>query len=328
MRGISVVVCCFNSANRIGDTLSYVVAQDVHGLFAWEVIVVNNASRDNTKDVVGKFIDEYSASNFRLIDEPRPGLINARRCGIENAKYELIVFCDDDNHLDPNYLENAFQLMTIHPEVAIAGGWCRPKLTKHPGLWIEDFYGALAIENHPRTEGVVKWVYGAGMVVRKRIFQELTDRKIEFSLVGRKGSKQTSGDDAEICALVRFLGYSIYYSPGLILDHRIDENRLNKRNFLKLNTENFLPTLQLFILDKLIENRSIKIEKVLYELTIQRITRLGSAFPRLVLGKKFLYNLIEVYGNLSLLIWLPFKLELIVRKFHATRNNLYKGNYV
>ena len=50
MKGISVVVCCYNSIARIGETLTYLSNQKVPADVAWEIVLVDNASTDRTAD--------------------------------------------------------------------------------------------------------------------------------------------------------------------------------------------------------------------------------------------------------------------------------------
>ncbi len=51
MIGVSVIICCYNSSSRIIPTLQNLVKQRVPNHIPWEVIVVNNASTDNTGEV-------------------------------------------------------------------------------------------------------------------------------------------------------------------------------------------------------------------------------------------------------------------------------------
>src|SRR5204862_1563308 len=85
-----------------------------------EVIVIDNNSNDNT-DLVAQRTWERLGSplEFRVIREPRPGKTHAQRTGLTEAKNEIIVFCDDDNWLSPDYLTVAKEIFS---DLRIGGG--------------------------------------------------------------------------------------------------------------------------------------------------------------------------------------------------------------
>jgi glycosyltransferase involved in cell wall biosynthesis len=325
-KGISVIVCCYNSEERLPETLSFLAKQKVDPLISWEVIVVDNASTDNIKQVAFECRKAFGdvEVNLRIIDQPIAGLSNARSKGIEAALFDVIILCDDDNHLNPDYVVTAYRLMYEHTQVGIIGGWVKPKLPFYPGRWIEDFYGALAIGKQGATSEYVNWVFGAGMIVRKQMLYELTARKISLLLSDRKGSKQSSGGDAELCSISRFIGYKVYYSPELILHHSIAAKRLRKSTFFFSNKDNFLSTVHLFFLDELILNQDTNLWKSILKFAGGRTKRIFTSIPRLPGRRFFLYS-VEVLGNTWFLVWIMFNMKAISGTFQAVKQNLY-GN--
>ena len=120
-RGVSVVVCCHNSASRIGPTIAHLARQHVHD--EWEVIVVDNGSTDDTATVAERTWREHgSPAPLRILKEPRLGSAFARELGILQSRYEYILFCDDDNWLDPRYLQLAVEIMDDKPDIGALGG--------------------------------------------------------------------------------------------------------------------------------------------------------------------------------------------------------------
>src|SRR6185437_15848637 len=111
--GISVIICCFNSAKRLAPTLEHLYKQKNIPLSSWEVIVVNNCSTDDTAPVAAQIWDSFPSHkpDFRVVDEQTPGLSSARQRGIDESRYGFVVFCDDDNWLDENYLSIALNIM-------------------------------------------------------------------------------------------------------------------------------------------------------------------------------------------------------------------------
>ena len=323
---MSVIICCYNSQSRIAETIRYLAAQKVPDELKWELIIVNNASTDNTRLIASQSwkINLPNAS-FHIVDEPVPGLSSARQKGIAVAQFDILIFCDDDNHLDANYLSQASLLMKLNPRVGLIGGWVRPKLPVYPGRWIEDFYPALAIGKQSDKDGEVEWVFGAGMVLRREIFTTLKTRKIELMLTDRVGGKQTSGGDAEICMAARFVGYSVLYSNSIILDHQIAEHRLAKRSFIKGNYRNVFPVVYLYLMEKLMKNKEESFDRMYRNFFFDRLSLIFHFLPRWFFGRHRFYSFIMLYQNLQLLVWLLTRRARFESSASDIRKNLYHG---
>ena len=326
MNGISVIVCCYNSADRIEETLTFLQAQKIGVYISWEIIVVNNGSSDNTREIVNNYrIGDKGYPPIHLIDEPKAGLIYARIKGIEQAIYDLVVFCDDDNHLDENYISTSYALMHQKPDVAIAGGLIKPKLPFYPGKWIEANYSALAIGAVAQQSEYVAWVFGAGMVVRKSIFNELKFKGIVLMLTGRLGAKQTSGDDAELCHYARFLGHKIYYSQELVLHHNISSHRLNRWNFIKANYKNVYMVVYFYLLDKLMESEEIKRSTLYFDFLLTRMRHVVYFLPRVFFGKNNFYSFMMFFQNIQVLVWTFLWRKRFMETYESVRLNLHHG---
>jgi glycosyltransferase involved in cell wall biosynthesis len=122
-KGISVIICCYNSASRLPVTLKHLSQQNVDLVIPWEVIVVDNNSSDNTANIALSYWNASKTNTpLRVIEEKMPGLSFARKKGIREAQYEYIIFCDDDNWLSDNYIQQAYNLMEQHHFAAAFGG--------------------------------------------------------------------------------------------------------------------------------------------------------------------------------------------------------------
>ncbi len=308
MKGASVIICCYNSALRIDETLKYALAIKVPNGYGCEVLVIDSNSSDNTKLAAEKAFAKYGTDTFlfRIIKEPTPGLTSARQLGIRESRFNLLLFCDDDNHLEENYLIEAKKIFENNPALGIIGGWCRPKLTAKPRVrvWIEDFYGALAMERVPGKDRFVNWVFGAGMVIKKEIFSTLLDNKIQLLLTDRLGTKQTSGGDSEFCLLSKFVGYQIYYSSLLKLDHCISAHRLSRWNFLKTAHQNFYPVMYLQQLEYFVLNGEVSPQKLYRQSLWERLKRVFYFASRCILGRHHFYSFISFYSNVLFVLWM------------------------
>jgi len=229
--GVSVIICCYDSANRLPDTLKHLAFQNVPDSVSWEVIIVNNNSSDNTTGVAKAEWNKYDISiPLKIVDERKPGLSNARNRGAKEATYELLLFCDDDNWLEKNYIHYAYKIMNENKKIGVLGGRSEAVFETGKPLWFDRFGQAYAIGKPNKTSGSVNsrtFVAGAGMIIRKSFFKLLESLAFKPLLTGRKGKQVCSGEDSELCLVSLFLGYDLYYDERLQFIHFMPAFRLS-----------------------------------------------------------------------------------------------------
>lgn len=233
---ISVVICCYNSEQKIEQTLIHLAQQHLSPNTAAEIVLVNNKSTDQT---VAKAKTTWKKLNapFRLsiIDEQTPGLNHARKAGVENSMGHFIVFCDDDNWLDENYLETVIEYFNSDPSIAIIGGTGQAIFEHQKPWWFDYFCHGFAVGKPLPKEGYLNSVYGAGMGIRKDILTSKAFNALPMLLSDRKGTELSSGGDSEICLRIRLLGYKVLYSEKLSFKHFLTNNRLTWPYLKKLH---------------------------------------------------------------------------------------------
>lgn len=239
-KGVSIIICCYNSAERIAPTLKHIAQQHVPASILWEVIVVNNNSTDDTSSIAWSYWEEYqSPTTMTVVFEPQQGLSFAREAGINAAKYEYIIFCDDDNWLNNNYLQTVFEIFNEHEDVGIIGGWGEAVCEKEPPTWFLNLHGQYyACSKQYVQSGKVLHrngvVYGAGMGMRKSVFIRLQQAGFQFSLTDRQGKSTVTGGDIELGLAARIAGYEIWYDERLRFKHFITASRLTWPYFVRL----------------------------------------------------------------------------------------------
>jgi glycosyltransferase involved in cell wall biosynthesis len=220
MIGISVIVCCYNSRTRIAETLTYIGMQELKKNVNLEIILVDNASTDDTSIEAQKTWRMLGAPfELKIVTENMRGLIWARKAGLNAASFEYIVFCDDDNHLDRSYCQVAIDILDRRTQVGAAGGISIGKCAGQFPDWFQEFQGGYAVGRQAENSGIVKrryYLWGAGLVTRRSLMMRIFIEK--FALTGRSGDSMTSGDDSEICARVLLSNRFLY--------HFIPEERL------------------------------------------------------------------------------------------------------
>ena len=237
--GVSVIVCCYNSAQRLSKTIEHLARQQVPNYIPWEVIVIDNVSTDDTGAVAQQLWQEYGQpTTLRIIVEKQAGLSFARHAGFTNARYEYCLFCDDDNWLDKSYVVIAFQTMKKDHQIGVLGGMGEAVCEIEPPEWFENNQSNYAVGPQSPLEGDITYsrgyVYGAASTYRKSVYLLLTEDGYKGFLTGREGNKMTAGDDSELCYNYVLKDYKIYYSTRLRFKHFIPANRLTKDYYLRL----------------------------------------------------------------------------------------------
>ncbi|MCJ8165337.1 glycosyltransferase family 2 protein [Pontibacter sp. E15-1] len=226
--GITIVVCTYNGASLLPETLAHIAQQQVPPHISWEVIVVDNASTDNTSEVIrAEWAKHRQDVAFSLLHQPRQGLTFARELALKEARYSYILFCDDDNWLAPNYVGIAHELMEEHESIGVLGGYGELVYEVPPSAWAAAL-PLFANGRQAKQSGKV-WrnaVYGAGCVIRKAAFDELFAAGFEPMLTDRSASKLTSGGDYEMCYGLVLAGYDIWYDERLLFKHFMPKKRL------------------------------------------------------------------------------------------------------
>ena len=229
-KGISIIVCCYNSEKRLPKTLEYLAKQTISKEIPVELIIVNNVSTDRTKEVAKEEWKQYDSHfQLRIVDEEKAGQMFARQRGVHESQYEYILFCDDDNWLETDYMQIAFDLMEANPRIGALGGQSIAVSDVDFPEWFSDFYDGYALGQQAHTSGDIserRYVWGAGMFTRKMLLTKVFDKNYPLLIEGRTGSKLISGDDNEICMRILLLGYTLYYDSSLVFYHYMSPNRL------------------------------------------------------------------------------------------------------
>ena len=239
--GVTVILCCHNSELRLKSTLQHLATQHIRISIPWEIVLVDNASTDQTSNLGKSVWHQYgSNSNFKVVYEPKPGLMHARIRGLKCASFEYLCYIDDDNWLDINYIQQVYDIFESHPEVAVCGG--KSEAVFEPGLqipsWFYEYQQAYAIGNQGESEGFVPvsrgYLWGAGISFRKSALIQLFNSGFTPLLTGRRGKLLTAGEDAELCFALRACGWKLWYSPQLSLKHFIPSFKVDWNYLLKM----------------------------------------------------------------------------------------------
>lgn len=237
--GVSVVICCHNSAKRLPETLRNLAAQQVSKDIPWEIVVVDNASTDDTAETARRCWPTSSPAALRVASEPEAGLSHARMRGIREARHEIVSLIDDDNWVSPDWIERVNALFASHPEIGACGGKIEAVCEITPPDWFASLRAHFAIgSQHPKTGDITNrpgtLLCGAGLSLSTVAVRKLLKDGLGFILSDRKGNLLSTGGDTELCFALRAAGWRLWYDDALILRHFIPKERLQWSYALRL----------------------------------------------------------------------------------------------
>lgn len=238
MINFSIIICAFNARGRLRETLEHLCLLD-YPPEALEIILVDNNSTDSTSEYAKNIWKEFDSNiQLRIISESNQGLNYARKCGINEAKFDYIVFCDDDNWLNSNYLIIANNILTQNSCIGVLGGQGIPlsDAVQFPN-WFYTFSSCYAVGVQGVKCGDVSdrgYVWGAGSIVRRDILFKAFSAGHELILSGRKSGAMGAGDDCEMCKWYLVTGYKLWYEDKLTYFHFIPKERLTLEYLEKL----------------------------------------------------------------------------------------------
>ena len=117
---VSIIICSFNRAEHLRLTLASMADVCIPETMKAELIVVDNASTDDTAQVVKEC--NLADVNVRYIYESRQGQCYARNTGLAEARGQIILFTDDDVRFPLHWLESMCRPIAYGSAKAVAGG--------------------------------------------------------------------------------------------------------------------------------------------------------------------------------------------------------------
>jgi glycosyltransferase involved in cell wall biosynthesis len=232
---ISVALCTHNHADRLPSTLEH-LGRLVRPALPWEIMIVDNGCTDETPDLLAATGWRPAGVPVRIVREERLGLSNARNRALMEARGEYLVFVDDDETPDPQWLVAYEQAMRAYSPDALGG---RINVLFEHGerpAWLQDdLLGFLGRLDH----GEACWLtdpstsfYGGNFAVRLGVFSEVGDFDAEL---GRKGRINAGGEDTEFYRRLIARGYKVRWVPEAAIYHRIRADKLRRGYFLELH---------------------------------------------------------------------------------------------
>jgi glycosyltransferase involved in cell wall biosynthesis len=236
---LTVIICTHNPRADYFDQCLDALSKQTLSKDDWELLIVDNAS----ETLLATSIDLSWQPSARVVREETLGLTPARLLGIREARGELLVFVDDDNVLDPDFLQVALQTAAQKTFLGSWSGQCRPGFEQQPPEWTRRYWGNLVIRqfendvwsNLPRLADTMPC--GAGLCVRRSVaehYLKLHESGRRSFQLDRAGELLLSGGDNDLAACACDLGFGVGLISALKLTHLIPPERLTEDYLARL----------------------------------------------------------------------------------------------
>jgi glucosyl-dolichyl phosphate glucuronosyltransferase len=235
---ISVVLCTYNRASSLRRTLESIRKMCVPADLEWELIIVDNHSKDNTREETSAFA-ESSGLNVRYIWEPRTGKSHALNRGIGEARGEIIAFTDDDVQVSREWLSELARTFSEFDCIGVGGrvtavwdGILKPDWFATAGPY---FLGlgpvAPQFERGDRAKEISTPAVGANMAFKREAFEKYGVFRTDMGPGVSRASRL--GEDYEFEYRLLDAGEKIIYSPTAVIFHPATQERITKKCILQ-----------------------------------------------------------------------------------------------
>ena len=228
---ISAIICTHNRDNYLGAAIDSLLSQDFAQGF--EVVVIDNGSKDNTKQVVEQRLDN---PRLKYIYEPVLGLSVARNTGAKTSSGEILAYLDDDAVASAGWLQELYGAYQSNSKLAIAGGkvtllwpdkvnpprWLSPGLAGNLGAY-DLGKSVVNIKNPGQTPR------GLNYSIRRSFLDDIGGFDTNL---GRVGKNLLSNEELQMTELALEKGWEVAYLPNALVAHNVSPERLKRSWFI------------------------------------------------------------------------------------------------
>lgn len=172
---LSVVICTWNRSERLARTLSSLITSEPLPLTRVEILVVDNASSDDTKGVV----EQFAGAGVRYAYEHSAGLSHARNLGVRLSRSDWILFLDDDVEVERDFFSRYLRELLHNTNYGFFGGPIIPDFEGEQRRWTPYImeshgwvYSCLDLGPPSREFGPLQVPFGANLCIRRQLLLE------------------------------------------------------------------------------------------------------------------------------------------------------------
>jgi glycosyltransferase involved in cell wall biosynthesis len=208
---LSVIVCTRNRAPRLEQTLKSLQEMAVPVDVPWELIIVDNNSSDNTKEVINGFIDK-SSLNVKCVIERRQGLSHARNTGVQASSGNILAFTDDDCIVDRYWVTSISKGFQSDKSIAGVGGRVELYDQMDRRVSIRVYKERMILDSVNR---IFNLIIGCNMAFAREVFDKVGMFDPDFGA----GARFASAEDSDFLYRAYKEGLKIIYSPDVLVYH-------------------------------------------------------------------------------------------------------------
>jgi glycosyltransferase involved in cell wall biosynthesis len=228
-REVSIVISTLDRQLELARAIHSILQQDVDPC-RYEIVVVDNGSRDRTREVVADIMK--TAANVRYVFEPRMGLSIARNRGTAESRAPIVAFFDDDGTAEPGWLRAMLQVFRTDPSAGAAGGLIQvgwPPNSDRPEWMpaeLQGYYGGCDYGESRRYLAFPQYPYGPNMMIRREHLAAIGG----FSeAVGPTGQNIMAGDELDLFQRLDAIDVRVVYEPSAVVRHWVPPERLTRK---------------------------------------------------------------------------------------------------
>ena len=233
---LSIIIPTKNRAEVLRNALVSIVNQTLSKFF-FEVIIVDNGSIDDTKNIVNSFIEKID--HLVYIYDENPGLHIGRHLGLLAAKTDILVYADDDIEATPTWLEGVMESFEDE-SCALVGGKNIPNFESTQPDWILNMWkkggeqkvlGHLSILDFGDTIQEINpyYVFGCNFSIRKSVLLEAGGFHPDG--MPQEIIKYRGDGESYVSRYIMDKGYKTIYNPKASVYHLCSKNRMTKKYF-------------------------------------------------------------------------------------------------
>ncbi|RZK26386.1 MAG: glycosyltransferase family 2 protein [Flavobacterium sp.] len=239
----SIIICTYNPDYTILEKLCITVEEFKTDQLIELIIIDNNSLIPVSENSVLKKMILRNKISIKIFTEPEPGLTAARIAGINFTQYEWIIFFDDDNLPDHEYLDQVLAMINQHENVGIWGpGQVKVKYLNGSDDFLESTKYIFQ-QRHNKDTAFARnsfwqscYPYGTGMIVRRDIAKLYVSmvQQGKYTLTDRNKESMSSGGDVQIVLTGIKMGYYAGVGSGIKITHLINASKSTYSYILRL----------------------------------------------------------------------------------------------
>jgi len=216
-----LIIPTFNRSKSLKKTLTGIQELSLDSQHSYEVVIVDNNSTDNTKEMVQQFSGK-SWIGIKYLLEEKKGKINAIHKAVDHAKGDVLVFTDDDVTFDQNWLKiiaENFRDKLIH---CVTGKIIPVYEEEKPCWYSEKLSTVLGLVDYSGEKRKTDQITGANFAILKSVFEQVGGFTVYDGLIN---------EDTFLTKKLLKGGFNIIYDPRMVVYHHFQKEKFTKEYF-------------------------------------------------------------------------------------------------